>query len=150
MYSAVFCHAPKEEGRNSLNFNPGLLLLNTQSLNMYKIDDLYIDICDYSNLYFLCFTEIWGNSDSVHSLHVNDFKLISFFCRSHFSGGGVAIFVKNNINATLIDFKKYCVEKDFEICALNCKFNNINTVLLNCYNLLQVTLKYFLIICLTC
>lgn len=133
MCSTFFSDAEEKSGRNRINFNPNILLLNAQSLNLNKIDNLYLDIYNYLNLNFLCFNETWANNDSINALHFSGYKLISFYCRTSFKGGGVAIWAKNGLEVNSIDLTPFCTEKHFEACALKWNDNNVNTLILNCY-----------------
>jgi hypothetical protein len=71
------------------------------------------------NINALCFTEHWLSEDQLILLEINNFKLVSKFCRKDFKNGGSCIFVKKELNVREIVFlNDLCCEKNFELSAV--------------------------------
>jgi hypothetical protein len=49
---------------------------------------------------------------------MNQFKLGSEFCRGGLKNGGVCIFVRDDVQFSLVPLDKHCAEKDIEVCAI--------------------------------
>lgn len=112
--------------------NFDLLLLNIQGLNQYKIDKLMSDYCE-SDLKFLCITETWSLRDDVTNYNIPNYQLISFYGRTNYQRGGVAVWAKSNLNIECLSLNQYCIDKDIEICGLTWNFNSYKNILLVCY-----------------
>lgn len=79
---------------------------NVQSLNN-KLLDLSISIStEEVTADILCLTEHWLKVDQINNVHIDQFKLISSFCRSTQSGGGSSIFVKPVIKTNEVEYLK--------------------------------------------
>jgi hypothetical protein len=64
----------------------------------------------------LCFTEHWLAEDQLVLLEINNFKLVSKFCRKGCKNGGSCIFVNKELNTREITcLNDLCCEKYFEI-----------------------------------
>lgn len=103
------------------------------TLNVDKINLLYIDLHQYDNLQILCLTEIGVKPTLLDSLNINGFALISSFCRPTKKCGGVGIWVRKNLEAKDIDLSNFCKEQGFEVCATSVKINHRVYVVINCY-----------------
>lgn len=93
-----------------------------------------MDSCNYE-LNFICLTETWASPTSINYFNLTGFVLGSSYCRNNFKGGGVAIFLKNDLEFKEIDLQSYCLDKHIEICALSWKINKTakTGVILSCY-----------------
>jgi hypothetical protein len=104
--------------------------------------------------HFLCITEHHLNCDELAFFNVENYVLGSSYCRKLKNKGGACVFVHNSIKFTPIDIENYCLDQDFEACAicLNSKhgalcilviyrspLGNFNTFLTN----LDITLHKF-------
>lgn len=86
-----------------------------------------------SQIKFLCLTETWAKDDTIEHLRFDNFYLGSYYCRKNNKGGGVAIWVNNEVNVKVIDVGRFCVEKSIEICAIKVSLNNNSLIIVNCY-----------------
>ncbi|KAG5880927.1 hypothetical protein JTB14_035148 [Gonioctena quinquepunctata] len=68
--------------------------------------------------YVACFSEIWLTSEQLLSAGISNYKLVNYFCRQKFKHGGVAIFVKENLDAQEIKVSHFCTELDAEFTAI--------------------------------
>ena len=109
------------------------MLLNVNTLNSDKINCIETDLELFKNLQFLCLSEIGVKQECLDFLHINDFNLISFYCRPNLKCGGVSIWSKCSRNIKKIDLDKFCIEQNFEICAISYKINKFVNIILNCY-----------------
>lgn len=77
-------------------------------------------------------TEHWLCDSNKDVYQLNSFVIANLFCRKTFKHGGVAIYVKKNINFKPINnFLDVCIEKDFEITSID--LPDLNTLVLNIY-----------------
>ena len=59
---------------------------------------------DNLNANMLCFTEHWLCEDQMNVLNIDQFKLVSKFCRSSSASGGSCIFTKNTLQTKEINY----------------------------------------------
>ena len=135
MRRQVFSHEQNSSAGNIM-FAPDFLILNTQCLTVDKLN--YIEseyVLDNNNLNFLCLTETWSNADFLRSIHITQFNLGSFSCRSLYKGGGTAIFYRKELDVNCIDLSEFCIDKHIELCCLRwvTRDSKNETVILNCY-----------------
>lgn len=151
MYQSFFLSS-SEEGCQDLNLdsqnsyggkNCLLFLLNCRSIRN-KINDLEISLSDCKP-YIMCLTETWLKSFEIQSFGINNYNLISNYCRSTNKGGGCGIWCHSTVNATPIDVTEYCIEKDIEICAVKIQIKNLSLLVLNVYRAPDGELEIFLL-----
>lgn len=92
-----------------------MLHINVQSLSN-KIDDLQIYLY-YHQFDILCLSEHWLTENKLHTVNINNYYLITSFCRTDISHGGVAIFVREGISLKSMDLSKYSVSLHAEFCG---------------------------------
>jgi exonuclease III len=56
--------------------------------------------------------------EEMLNLTLPGYKLASYFCREHYTKGGVCILVRNDLNCKVIELNNICKEKVFEISAV--------------------------------
>jgi hypothetical protein len=80
--------------------------------------------------HMLCITEHHLHHEELASFYVEYYVLVSCSCRKSESEGGVCIFVYNSIKFTSIYIDNYCLDQDFEACAihLNSKHDKLCTL----------------------
>lgn len=85
-----------------------------------KILDLEIFL-HYVNCDVFCVSEHWARTEQIQSLNISGYYIGNSFCRNLLKNGGVAIYLKNNINSEKLDFvNKLCIEKHFECTLVKC------------------------------
>lgn len=125
-------------------FNPDLLLLNICSLSSYKIDAIDIDYLSVSNDFkFLCFTEVWLPANFINSCIINNFNLVSYYCRNDYLHGGVGIWARDGLDINSIDMQEHCIDKHIEICGLKWMDKDGIYLILLSYRSPQNNLKLF-------
>lgn len=108
-------------------------MLNVNTLSGDKVNLLQNDICYFPNLDILCLVEIGLKKESVDYVHIDNYKLISSYCRPFRKGGGVGIWCKEYVASKVINVNIPAVEQHFEYCVISVKCNNKNTLIFNCY-----------------
>jgi hypothetical protein len=64
----------------------------------------------------LCFTEHWSNEDHLTLVEINNFKLVSKFCRKQSKGDGSCLLVNKEVNTReVIILNELKSEENFEI-----------------------------------
>lgn len=96
---------------------------NIRSLKNKKID--LENVLDVKQPDIICLTEHWLKEEEISFCHFNNFKLTAQYCRKTASGGGVCIYIKNNLDFKIIDVEKWCQDKVMEascisVPSLNC------------------------------
>lgn len=91
-------------------FNPDVLVLNVQSLNVQSVNSLEIDVSYFYQIHFLCLTETHCNNELIKIKHINNFSLSSYYCRNTFEKGGVAIYSRSSLNVKAIDLSQFCTQ----------------------------------------
>lgn len=80
--------------------------------------DLYVLLDSLVFPDVVCLTETWFSNNEIDSIVLNNYILATHYCRSKSLGGGVAIFVKNNLKFHDISFNVDPVEGIFEFVSL--------------------------------
>lgn len=81
---------------------------------------------EFEDIKILCFSEHWKSEEELSCYKINNFTLISNYCRNSGEHGGVAIYVKEGFKA--IETKnlcKYSVKGQFECAAIEFKLNKV-------------------------
>jgi len=91
---------------------------NIRSL-MSKKDELNIIMQDkIVSPHLICLSERCLKTHEITKFSLNNYKIAASFCREGVSKGGICIMAGHNIQFTTIDLLKFCIEKIFEICAI--------------------------------
>lgn len=78
------------------------------------------------DIQIICFTETWITTVKRDLLRIEGYDLASCFCRSNREGGGVCIFLKNDIGfKERKDILKMNIEYIFETCAIELPIHNL-------------------------
>lgn len=133
MYKPFFTHSQKGSDSDKLVFNPNIILLNINTISLDKVNLLQEEICNYPNLDILCLVEIGVKIELVNNIHIDNYKLISYYCRPSKKCGGVGIWSKENLDTKKMNVNVSSVEQHFEYCAISFKRNSTNTIIINCY-----------------
>ena len=83
-----------------------LLHINCRSI-LSKLNDIQ-KLIDQYGANIIAGTETWLNSDNEDFVSINGFKFISS-CGFVDRGGGVGLFISNNISFKIVDFASFCI-----------------------------------------
>lgn len=100
-----------------------------------KIDLIEVEL-KTQNIDIACITEHWFQINQLDLLHINDYRLVSIFCRSSFSGGGVAVLCRSSLNMHITELSGLgieSVEKDIEIAGIEIKINGFIVIIVAFY-----------------
>ena len=75
-------------------------------------------------LHVLCITEHHLNYAQLFGMGIDNYKLWISYCRMNSIKGGGCNFVRENINSTQVDIKKYCLLYDMEARVLKVHLDN--------------------------
>lgn len=97
--------------------NISVFYINIQCLHNKILElNMFLSGHDYD---ILCFSETWSREDQACHIHINNYELATYYSRSNFIHGGVAIYVKTGVEFKPCEFSNdYCDELNFEICAI--------------------------------
>jgi hypothetical protein len=90
---------------------------NIRSLNN-KQDELHIIFGEASLSHLICISEHHMMEQELQSLSMPAYNLASSYCREKHLKGGVCIFVKEDVLYQMMDLRRICREKTFEVCAV--------------------------------
>ena len=76
---------------------------------------LFLDACGYE---IVCVTEHWQSANELTILKLNNYNLISCYCRAKGKHGGAAIYARDNIMTKPINLDKYTLEVHAEFCGV--------------------------------
>jgi exonuclease III len=88
--------------------------------------------CDLSP-HIICLTEHYLTEHNLIMMKPNNYYLASKYARQSHTGGGVCMYIKINLESTVIDLTQYCIEKVIEVCAAQIKVSNHFIILLCIY-----------------
>jgi len=73
------------------------------------------------------------NREELQQTFIDDYTLGASFCRTPYAKGGVCSYMHKSLNFENIDLETYCIEKDFEVCALKLNLNFIQACIITIY-----------------
>jgi hypothetical protein len=83
---------------------------------------------DNLNLNILCFTEHWLLEDQMNVINIDQFRLVSKFCRRNSTSGGSCLFTRNTIQTKEVNYLSGLGrEKIFEMSAA--ELSDLSTIL---------------------
>ncbi|MDR2880066.1 MAG: endonuclease/exonuclease/phosphatase family protein [Fusobacteriales bacterium] len=96
--------------------NLSVLHQNVQSLKNKLLElDMVLKL-SLGDIDVLCFTEHWVKEDYLNLIHIDQYKLVSYFSRKKHEHGGSCIYVKEGIRTKEINyFNNLNEEKEFEM-----------------------------------
>ena len=107
---------------------------STSSLTIYhqnirslisKKEELNIIMKDKSvNPHLSCLSEHRLKTQEITKFTLNSYKIAASFCRQGVPKGGVCIMTRHNIQFATIDLSNFCIERIFEICAIEMNSKN--------------------------
>ena len=106
-----------------------VLHINIRSLAC-KLNELQIFLNDNS-LDILCLSEHWLDVNCLNTIKIDNYYLLSEFCRESRKHGGVAIFARQNFRCKKVNLEKFSVAFHSEFCGV--ELLDINTVLISVY-----------------
>jgi hypothetical protein len=60
----------------------------------------------------------------LQQTYTDSYKLGANYCRTFYENGGVCTYIHKSLNFVNINLKKYCKDKDFEVCAIKLYLNS--------------------------
>ena len=119
----------KQTMHNSLN----ILHQNIRGIQ-HKMDELICMLysCDLSP-HIICLTEHFLTDQKLLMIKPENYYLASSFSHQSSNGGGVCIYIKSDLECSIIDLTQYCIEKVTEVCAAQMKVKNYSIILLCVY-----------------
>ena len=81
----------------------------------------------------LCFSEHHMKQLQLQTINIDNYKLGDNYCRNRYEMGGVCIYVHVKLNYTSLNLRKYCQDKDFEVCAIKVNLNDTNICIIAIY-----------------
>jgi hypothetical protein len=125
-------------GRNSRNktvtVKPKLSILhqNIQSIGNKQIEVDLVMKSDLKAIDIRCFTEHWLKEDYLNLIHMDQYKLVSYFSRKKHNHGGSCIHVGKNIcTKNLKCFHDISAQIDFEVSSMELVDYNYIIVCIN-------------------
>ena len=110
-----------------------------------KINEFSITISEIKP-HIICLTEHHLKdigSNSTYLLNIPRYKLGAIYSRTSMRGGGVCIFVQEEIDYTDIDLQRYCKEQDLEIVAIKIKYLRTCFSIYCLYSMPSGNIEYF-------
>lgn len=95
------------------------------------------------NADILCITEHWLTENVCEIVSIENYIIVSYFCRKYYKHGGVLLAVNKRWNATKIDqIAHFSKEKDIELAGAI--ITNINTIAIAIYRSPKANMEYFI------
>ena len=128
---------PKNTMEDYNNNNPSLtrFLLHKEPIKIYhqnirsvryKLNELLYHL-NHGPPHILCTSEHHLRHEELASFHIENYVLECCYCRKSKHKGGVCISVHNSRKFTSLDIDNFCLDKDFDACAihLNSKLDKV-------------------------
>ena len=77
--------------------------------------------------------EHWCDDSEIECFHLENYYLCNYYSRSHFRGGGVALFARSDFGARPVSFNLQNTEQIFEYTACRFELNNAAAIFLSLY-----------------
>ena len=129
------------EDHNNNNASLTRLLLHKQPIKIYhqnirslryKMNEL---LCNFSHdpPHILYISEHHLYHEELASFHIENYVLGSCYCRTSKHKGGVCIFLHNSRKFTSLDIDNFCLDQDFEACAICLNYKHDKLCILATY-----------------
>jgi exonuclease III len=69
----------------------------------------------------------------LQQLNIYSYKLAAKYCRTLYGKGGVCIYLHTSLNFVNRDLTKYCIDKDFEVCAVKLNLSSTRFCIITVY-----------------
>lgn len=118
----------------TLNSNISIIItfVNIQSL-LNKVDVLDVTLNELQPD-ILCVNDHWCVNDHIETVHLNNYKLCSYYSRKTSIHGGSAIFVKKTVNFKPVNYVTNLSKQIIiECCAISITVNSINMCIICVY-----------------
>jgi len=115
------------EGYNNHHLTLTHVLPHKQSIKIYhqnirslrnKTNELLCHL-NHDPPHILCLTEHHLRRDELASLRIENYTLGAYCCRKSKHKGDVCMFVHNSVKFTSLNVDNYCLDQDFETCAIH-------------------------------
>lgn len=145
-----FDHLPVNKPSNLLNLSNIVLNVPNSQLNTYLLQKnlcsvFHVNVQSLSNKVIelnlllqnyqfdiICISEHWLSSNNLSVIKIQDYSLITSYCREEKKEhGGVAIYTNQKQNLKSVDCSSYCLPLHAEFCAV--EFANTKTILITVY-----------------
>uniref|UniRef100_A0A1Y1L6G0 Endonuclease/exonuclease/phosphatase domain-containing protein n=1 Tax=Photinus pyralis TaxID=7054 RepID=A0A1Y1L6G0_PHOPY len=73
------------------------------------------------NYDFLCINEHWLKEEEITVLDIENYHVVSSFCRKNKIHGGVCILARNDYSCTSLNLSRFSKEIDFEVAGVKCQ-----------------------------
>jgi exonuclease III len=83
--------------------------------------------------HILCLSEHHLHKHEINNTQIQYYNLGASYCRTKRKGGGVGIFIQDDLSYSKIDLDKYCNDHDLEICAVQLHFSMVTFCILCIY-----------------
>lgn len=98
------------------------------------IDELNVFLSNYEECMFLCISEHWKTEVQLTAYGIENFYLVSCFCRQENEHGGSAIYARKSIQCKeRTDIKAFSVSGQFECSACEWKINKEKIIVMSIY-----------------
>jgi exonuclease III len=94
--------------------------------------------------HILCFSEHHLKNFKLGQISTDDYRLCAAHSRQVLKGGGVCIFIQNNLQCTNTELNKYCKEQDIEVCMIKLTSTLHNLLIMTVYRVPSGNLNLFL------
>ena len=113
-------------GNVTISKNTSSLIICHQNIRdlVSKKDKLNMIMLHMSiNPHLICLSEHHLKTQEITKFTLNSYKIAASFCRG-VPKGGVCIMTRHNIQFATIDLSNFCIERIFEICAIEMNSKN--------------------------
>jgi len=83
--------------------------------------------------HILCFSEHHLKTPEIDQISIDGYRLGAVYSRQVLKGGGVCIFIQNNLECTNVELDKYCKEQDIEACMIKLTSTLHNILIMTVY-----------------
>ena len=113
------------------------------SILRYEMNGLLCHL-NHDPPHILCISEHHLHHEKLTSFHIENYGVGSCYCRKSKHKGGVCIFVHSSRKFTLLDINNFCLDQDFEACAIHLNSNHDKLCILTTYRSPQGNFNTFL------
>jgi exonuclease III len=108
-----------------------------------KTDELIINWVNDAP-HILCLSENYLSTEIIKTIIIDNYNLGSHYCRKYAKCGGVCIFIHKSYQFINMDLDSYCIEQDFEVCAIRLSHSPVNLCVLSVYRSLSGNFDTFI------
>jgi exonuclease III len=135
---------PRKTGTHDSNNKPKLSIFHQNIRGLFNKTEELLTSWSTEAPHILCLSEHHLHNHEINNTVIQYYNLGASYCRKTRKGGGVGIFIQENLTYSNIDLDEFCNDQDLEVCAVQLHISMTTFCILCIYRPPSGDFPYFL------